>query len=426
MKEIRKGGEGLLIEFSIKNFRSFEKEAILSLLATSDKLLPKNVIKTKTLKKEKLLKSAVLYGGNASGKTNVLLALNYLVKFVLFSHFNQKGDLLDYFPFKFNKKTITQPTEFIITFIKDDVKYIYSLSHNDKAILNESLYYYPKGRKATIFIRSNIDGFTFIKDKSRQRDISEKTPANVLYLSRATQFDYDLVSKAFDWFKDNLQVIGPTDHPYLKDFTFDLMQKSHDFKTKVLKALNYADIGIEDIKAKASREELDSMPKDFPMELQMKKSGTSIEKIFKETRSIIMYHNGIPLNYFQESEGTQRLFSLIGLWIDALENGRILIVDELDTKLHHLLNILLINLFHDPSQNKTNAQLVFSTHNLNLLDRKFFRRDQIWFTEKNPSTQSTELFSLVEYNPRNDKNYQNGYLAGRYGGLPYIKSYKVF
>ena len=132
------------------------------------------------------------------------------------------------------------------------------------------------------------------------------------------------------------------------------------------------------------------------------------------------------MDFFEESDGTQRLFQLIGPWIDSLLNGKILLVDELDTKLHHLLSILLINLFHDPSQNKSNAQLIFTTHDLNLLDRSLFRRDQIWFTEKVPETQNTELYSLVEYKPRNDTNYLNGYLSGRYGGIPYIKSSKVF
>ncbi|KAF5414604.1 MAG: hypothetical protein C5S49_06825 [Candidatus Methanogaster sp.] len=128
----------------------------------------------------------------------------------------------------------------------------------------------------------------------------------------------------------------------------------------------------------------------------------------------------------EESEGTKRLFALIGPWIDTLNTGRVIIVDELDTKLHHLLNIFLIKLFHDPTQNKNNAQLIFTTHNTNLLDPDLFRRDQIWFTEKNPHDGSTDLYSLLEYSPRKGMNIQKGYLAGRYGAIPFIGDDRIF
>ena len=138
-------------------------------------------------------------------------------------------------------------------------------------------------------------------------------------------------------------------------------------------------------------------------------------------------HKGIAFDFYsEESEGTKRMFSLIGHWIDALRNGKILVIDELDTKLHHLLNVFLINLFHDPTQNKNNAQLIFTTHNINLLDQDIFRRDQIWFTEKDGETGASDLYSLVEYSPRKDKDIQKGYLAGKYGALPFIKDNRIF
>lgn len=124
-------------------------------------------------------------------------------------------------------------------------------------------------------------------------------------------------------------------------------------------------------------------------------------------------------------KGRKEFFSLIGPWIDALNKGSVLVVDELDTKLHHLLNVFLINLFHDPEQNKNNAQLIFTTHNTNLLNLELFRRDQIWFTAKKPKVGSTDFYSLIEFSPRKDKNIQMGYLDGRYGAIPFISGEKV-
>jgi len=134
----------------------------------------------------------------------------------------------------------------------------------------------------------------------------------------------------------------------------------------------------------------------------------------------------INFDFDEESEGTKRLFALVGSWIDALNNGRILIVDELDTKLHPLLMEFLIKLFHNPTQNKNDAQLIFTTHNTNLLDLDLFRRDQIWFTEKNPNFGNTDLYSLLEFSPRKDKNVRKGYLAGRYGAIPFISDDRIF
>ena len=415
----------MLVEFSVKNFLSIEKKATLSLLASTDKLLPENVIKTESLGKDELLKTAVLYGANASGKTNVIYAFNQLVKLVRDSHKFQKGDLIDHYPFKFNEETFKQPTEFEIVFIKNKIKYVYSLSYDKNSIHNESLYYYPKGRKAMIFNRSPTR-YAFTKHKSKQNRISSNTLPNVLYLSKATQSNYEPVSEAFDWFKYDVWMIGPTNQQWLKEFTFIKMMENKDFKEVVLKALKYADTGIDAIEGNVQKIEFDEMPEYFPKILKKEASNKDVVKFVELRKSISTFHKDVLLDFSEESDGTRRLYYLIGPWIDALLNGKILIVDELDTKLHHLLSSLLINLFHDPSKNKTNAQLIFTTHDLNLLDRHLFRRDQIWFTEKVPETQSTELYSLVQYKPRNDTNYLNGYLSGRYGGIPYIKSLKVF
>ena len=243
--------------------------------------------------------------------------------------------------------------------------------------------------------------------------------------------NYDKTSKAFDWFKDNFGIIGVADHPQLIEYTIQKLNEDVKMKEFILKALIEADLGINDLSASIEAISIDEIP--IPIREQLKAiipdSEGNLEKMDITTIHKVLDEIGneyyVEFDFEEESEGTKRLFSLIGLWIDSLNNGRVLIVDELDTKLHHLLNVFLIKLFNDPTQNKNNAQLIFTTHNTNLLDLNIFRRDQIWFTEKNPNNGSTDLYSLIEFSPRKDKNIQKGYLAGRYGAIPFISDDRI-
>lgn len=421
----------MLIEFNIENFKSIKDRVTLSLVSSKDDSLSGNLIKTKELKEDSLLKSAVIYGANASGKTNIIYAFPVLSRLILTSHNNQKGDSLEYIPFRLDDISTKKPTKMEVFFIKKGIKYQYGLSYNHKKILNEYLYYFPNGRKSLIFKRSNTSKFQFTIDKEEQKKLANQTRENVLYLSRATQLNYKKTSDAFDWFKYDLDIIGPTDQ-LDPDKTIRLMNKDKKLKKIVLKALIEADVGIEDISGSIKKIKPEDLPSDFPKELKKllistKKKGTKVEI---KTLHHCYFTGGkkvcVPFTFDEESDGTQRIFSLIGPWINAIVNGRILIVDELDTKLHHKLNVLLIKLFNNPTQNKNNAQLVFTTHNTNLLDLNIFRRDQIWFTEKNPKTKSTNLYSLLEFSPRKADNIQKGYLLGRYGAIPFIKNGTIF
>lgn len=412
----------MLIECSVENFRSIKDQVTLSMVATKDLSLDGNLIKN-VLNEDSLLRTAVIYGANASGKTNVVSALGFLKALVMNSHNHQKGQGIKFTPFKLEKKCLNKPTKMSIVFIKSEVKYYYEVSFDNEKVVEEFLFYYPNNKKAAIFERSDSKGYKFTVDEKEQKVISERTLPNVLYLSKATQENYKKTAEAFDWFKDNLQVVGTTDNPALSNVTVELMKKDTDQKNYVLKALLEADVGIDDvltISKKISPADL----KNLPPEVIKLLLGDKPEL---EAYQIQTLHKGVVFDFQnEESEGTKRIFSLIGPWIDALKNGRILFVDELDTKLHHLLNIFLIRLFHDPTQNKTNAQLIFTTHNTNLLDQDIFRRDQIWFTEKNAEVGSTDLYSLTEYSPRKDKDIEKGYLAGKYGALPFIKENRIF
>jgi len=451
----------MLIEFSVENFRSIKEKVTLSMVASSDRSLENNLIESDVLKKDKLLKSAVLYGANASGKSNVLLALNFLEDLVTESHKYQKGDKIDCSPFKLDAEYISKPSKFEVVFIEKNIKYIYGVSVTYEKIVSEYLYYYPKGKKALIFERSKTNDYKFSTDQKTQEFISERTLENVLYLSKSTQENFSKTSEAFNWFKDTLEVMGPAEYLTLKDSTVKLLNEDPNLKAVILTALLEADLGINDVSASIEKikmseiDDLFSSPPNPPatndlenlnqedfkdltkhlmgfLKLAGKMAGSKEEL---ETSEIKIFHKAldkegkelsIPFDFNEESEGTQKLFSLIGLWIDALLNGRVLVVDELDVKLHYRLNEFLIKLFNDPTQNKSNAQLIFTTHNTNTLNLDLFRRDQIWFTEKNPEYGNTDLYSLAEFNPRKDENIQKGYLLGRYGAIPFIKENKIF
>lgn len=427
----------MLIEFSIENFRSFKEEVTLSLISSSDKSLDNNLIKTATLKKDNLLRSEVIYGANASGKSNVVSAFNYLRQLVINSHKFQKGTGISYSPFKLDKKYTSKPSRFEIVFLKNNIRYTYGVSLTNEKIVDEYLYYYPQGRKALIFERKDTFNYKFTIDINEQDFLSSKTLPNVLYLSNSTQLNYKKTSEAFDWFKDNLKIIGATDNPKLTAFTIELLNKDEKLKEFILKSLMVADLGIVDISAKLDKILIDDASLELPSpdlksEFTLISDDDGLKLVQMDIKTM---HNvldekgndiGINFDFDEESEGTKRLFALVGSWIDALNNGRILIVDELDTKLHPLLMEFLIKLFHNPTQNKNDAQLIFTTHNTNLLDLDLFRRDQIWFTEKNPSYGNTDLYSLLEFSPRKDKNVRKGYLAGRYGAIPFISDDRIF
>jgi len=416
----------MLIEFSVKNFRSLKEKQILSLEATPDDSLDYNLIdcRDKAEKKYRLLKSIVLYGANASGKSNVLDALMAFKGLVLNSHKNQKGDKLNHDPYKFDQDYKEKPTEFEITFIQNDIKFDYGLTYDRDKVIDEYLYYYPKGRRSQIFERKNTDEYKFNKDKKDQKMIEERTKKNTLYLSTSTQFNYEKTSDAFEWFQKTLHGIGPGEHPGLREFTLKSIKEDGNFRKKVQKALKTADFGISDVKGETRKvpldkiEEIPSGVKDLETE-----AGELKWLEIKTIHKLDEIEGSLPL--FKESEGTRRFFSLIGPILKALEHGEVLIIDELDTKLHHLLNKFIIKLFHDPEENSNDAQLIFTTHNTNLLDQDLFRRDQVWFTERDPKTASTDLYSLVEYSPRKDKDIEKGYLVGRYGGIPFLRDEKI-
>lgn len=420
----------MLIDFSVENFRSIKEEVFFSLLASKDKSLDNNLITgEKALKKDRLLRSAVLYGANASGKSNVLNALDYLKDMVVTSSHNIPGQKIRFYPFKLDEKCLSKPSKFNINFVQDGIRYNYKVSFTSEKIIDESLHYYPKGAEATIFERYDTINYRFTIDKSKQKGMAERTLENVFYLSNSAQQNYDKTREPFEWFSNVLDVIRPTE--MLGEYaTVELLNKDENLKNIVLRALVVADLGISNLHASIKETSLKDFPNFSPENakilIEMSNEfnyGTDIDLKFIHN-GFDEKHNqiGVQFDIDEESDGTQRLFSLIGPWIDSLDCGSILIVDELDSNLHPFLCEYLIDMFNNPEINKSNSQLVFTTHNSTFLDQDIFRRDQIWFTEKDAEFGNTNLFSLLEFKQRKDANIEKGYLAGRYGAVPFIKN----
>ena len=420
----------MLIDFSVENFRSIKEEVYFSLLAPKDKILDNNLITgEKALKNNSLLRSAVFYGANASGKSNVLKSLAYLRFLVATSSKNIPGQNIHFSPFKLDGKCLSKPSKFDINFIQGGIRYNYNVSFTNEKVIDEYLHYYPKGTKAIIFERNDTKNYKFTIDKSKQKGMAERTLENIFYISNSAQQNYDKTLEPFKWFLDVLTIIGPTE--LLNEHsTANLIHENIKIRKTVLKALAVADLAIDDLNVSIKEIPVEDYP-NLPDDLKkfIDEPDNKIDHI--NSIDVKLFHKGIDENgneidvqfdFKEESDGTQKLFSLIGPWIDSLNHGRILIVDELDSKLHPFLCKFLIDMFNNPEINKSNSQLLFTTHNSTFLDQDIFRRDQIWFTEKDAEFGNTNLFSLLEFKQRRDANIEKGYLAGRYGAVPFIKN----
>lgn len=420
----------MLIEFSVENFRSFRDKMTLSMLASADKSLPGNTSEDRSLKEEKVVNSAVIYGPNASGKSNLVIAMALFRNLVLQSHLLQKGNKLNYQPFAFNPEHKKKPTSFEILFIHEHIKYHYRLSYESDRIVDEELHHYPNGRPALIFSRHGNE-FEFRKDTTEQEVISRRTLENALYLSSSVQFNYAGTAPAYEWFLNQFVVIDTSDIQPLTEAVIHHMNHDKKVKAKILKAMQVADFGITGIDGQVRKIPLQELHGKIPPQILgvMTMTGGEANQTDLKFKHQVKDEKGIEqtigLPYEWESEGTRRLFAIIGPVIDMLSSGGTIAIDELDTKLHHSISSWLIDLFHDESQNTRGAQLIFNTHDLQLLDLSKFRRDEIWFTEKDSEQGFSNLYSLVEFGERKDRDILKAYLIGRYGSTPFISSEKV-
>ena len=413
----------MLIEFSVKNFLSFKDKVTLSMEKGNGDEKLENVF---TKNDVDLLRTTAIYGANASGKTNILKAFTCAILMIRNSNFmNTTNKWFSIKPFLFDKKTSKEPSEFEFIFIANNVKYRYFFSADANKIYDEILDAYYTQKPTNIFTRSNTNDYEFNNDRSKLESIAAKNTENKLFLTTATTWNYDKTKDAFLWFSEKIDTYDSFDRISDQDL-IEYSKNDGELKEFALKLLKEADIFIKDIHVDYEEKEMDNAMMDMLIPPLARTNGTfkmsnvRIElehEIIDENKNKHIY----SLNFNDESSGTRTLFALAPFLKRAFESTRTIVVDELEKSMHPALVEFIVKLFNDKSINKANSQLIFITHATNLLNLGILRRDQIWFTEKNPDTGVSELYPLDSFSVRKDENIQKGYINGRYGAVPFIK-----
>ncbi|MDY2585702.1 ATP-binding protein [Helicobacter sp.] len=399
----------MLIEFKIKNLYSLQDEQTLSLVCGDTQEHKSNIF---SRAQNKLLKSVGIYGANASGKSNVIKALKTMQDIVLTSADKQEGDILPILPFLLGKEE-KKPSLLEVSFMVEDTLYTYGFEATQEKIIREYLFSsHKEGEKQEWFSRTynakqNKYDYQLHPHLHSSEDMrklwQDATRDNALFLSTATKLNSKKLAPIFDWFK-KINIKGAT-----KNFgngleiTLDIFKENP--KT-ILKYLKTADLDIENLHTEERQ-----------LSLQVPKS---IKKITKTTQTIHLNQDNQPIAFdiSLESDGTQEFLALLGPIIDTLEKGQILVIDEINNHLHPLMTKFIIHLFH---KNITNAQLIFTTHETSILDKDFFRKDQIYFCEK--QNKATTLYSMHDFKELSEKmDYEKSYLLGRFGALPFINA----
>jgi len=420
----------MFIEFNVTNYRSIRETQTISMVASKyyNELDEMNCFDSGVTGLQKMLRSAVLYGPNAAGKSNLFRALHFMQSFVLESHSLQEGQTIKTVPFALNERSQNEPSEFEIFFLQDNVRYQYGFAANRMRVTKEWLLAFPEGKAQRWYEREydateDKDKWYFGSKFSGRRQLwQEATRKNALFLSTAIQLNNEQLKPVFSWFQNKLVTILPGTPTNLK-FSIDQCA-SEEGTLRIMDFMNSADIGISGIEVKKipiPPMKSEMLPPDMPQPIKEK---ILLEMQGKELPDIQFLHKmdtgeSVPFRFSDESDGTKRLFAFAGPWLDVLAKGRILFVDELGTSLHPLMVRFLLGLIQNQEINRYNAQLIFTTHDTSVLDTDILRRDQIWFVEKDPK-QASRLYPLSDFKPRQGEALEKGYLKGRYGALPFI------
>jgi hypothetical protein len=418
----------MIIEFTVGNFLSFKEKRTLKFKASGIGELPDNVFKTGGYK---LVRSGVIYGANSSGKSNLIKALDRMRDVVLNSVKLNDNEELEYSPFLLST-TEMDPTYFESEFLIGKKKYRYGFEYNLREIISEWLFV-KEGRKQEVpyFLRTE-DGIGVSKIFEEGTDKEKATNTNRLFISLVAQLGGEISKSILGWFR-GYNVLSGIDHKDYTGFTLKMLHKKIEGCEQSLELYQRLQLGFKDINITENEFDITAVPSNIPESLR-KKLLTDFEG--RKVVSLNTIHNKYD-NYGsiigtvsfdkenQESEGTKKVIDLSGPIFDTLLLGKILIIDELDAKLHPLLTTQLIKLFNNPRTNPNNAQLFFATHDTNLLSSNLFRRDQIWFAEKDEKEQ-TDIYTLTEITlpygskVRNDSNLEKNYIRGRYGAIPFL------
>lgn len=430
----------MLVEFNVANYRSFRDEVTLSMVAAplkagNGELSDRNLFVAQG--DLGLLTSAAIYGANASGKSNLISAFSFMSRFLKTSHESTKriGDIKTE-SFRLNPRTANQPSCFEVLFIAEDQIYRYGFEVTTERVEAEWLHLIPNTAKPNAleggkdeFVLFDRDGDTITLGKGFEtegRDLKEKTRSNALFLSVVAQFDGAIAQTVLEWFGNCNALTGLSDHSFLP-YTLRQMRES-ETKAKIVELVRRMDLGIDDIRLSTIKEDPEfpqGLREEIQQALKVLLDDSELERVSVRTVHRLYDDEGdlIGQDFFtldeHESEGTQKLFAFSGPLLNTLARGKILIIDELDARLHPLMTRQIVQLFNDPETNPHHAQLIFSTQDTNHLENRLLRRDQVWFVEKDRQGAS-ELYSLAEFREHDNAVPQKDYALGRYGAIPFL------
>lgn len=428
----------MLIEFTVGNYRSFKEPQTLSLVAaplkSKDKLIDaNNIIRTKG--QPDLLTSAAIYGANASGKSNLIKALGFMRSFVRDSlkETRREGGI-DTESFRLNPASAAQPSYFEVVFIQEGVRYRYGFEADQERVIREWLFSAVSNRESMLFEREG-DRIAVGRKFTEGRKLTGRTRPNSLFLSVVAQFDGSTAQTVIKWFHDIIITSAATVGSSYRFYRIDRFQDATKLE-KIRRLVGRLDLGISDLKVVSTPLMEPELSDDMSEELRELARATKallalVDPSDRETVAVRTVHtiyddegHLVGRDEFDlddhESAGTKKLFALAIPILEALEEGTPLVIDELDARLHPMMTRELVSLFNSQETNPHGAQLIFATQDTNLLDSALFRRDQIWFVEKNRQGASN-LYSLAEFKGvRNDLSLERNYIQGRFGAVPYI------
>ena len=421
----------MLIEFSAENFKSIKDEIRLSLVAGPGKEhRDTHVVTPKVndgVRSIPLLRSVAIYGPNAGGKTNLVRALHAMQQIVV--HSGREMDDLPIASFQFDPESVGKPSTLEVVGVVNRMRFQYGFAATADMVIDEWLYTWPRGRIQLWFERTTDPATGKVSCKFGDKLAGDKevwrraTRPKALFLSTAVMLNSEQLDPVFQWFRDNLHIAGVGGWRNV----FSVEWCGGTRKDEVVQFLKEADFAIEDLRVVHRDFDPEMLPEGLPLEVQhrMKEelSGAKVVQVRVSHHST--RREGDELELDEESDGTQKMFALAAPWLDTLANGHVVVFDELHDNLHPSLVRFLVERFHDPEVSAKGAQLVFTTHDTSILSQDVFRRDQVWFCERN-ERQETRMFPLTEFRPRSGvENLERSYLTGRYGALPYISSAHV-
>ena len=401
----------MLIQFNFENYKSFLHEASLDMTATAFKEHPYNLIQLKNNFQDNYIKVAAIYGANASGKSSVIEAFGFMRHFVRNSFkiaAENKG--IDYKSFVFSNSKL--PSTFEVFFIKNNREYQYGFKIDKKKVLEEWLYRRKESGNTfeSVFEREGRE-FTISRSLKEARNFEKTVEDHTLFLSILSNTKVPVIREVFEWFTESILIdFGDTKLEHQLTWTLPEGIEDLSFQQEIADFLKLIGVPIDKLEFEKFEE-----------------GGEEKYRLFS-----IYQVNGdeVKLPFYEESSGTIKMFTLYLHLKNVLENGSTIFIDELDAKLHPLLLRYIITMFHDEKTNPYNAQLIYTTHDNYTLTRDIYRRDQIWFVEKQPDL-TAELYSLAEYKMddkkvRNDATYNKDYLLGKYGGVPILKEFNLW